>query len=227
VPEPVASAPGWRRPRIPSAVVGGAVALVVILGAVFGAIALSKPNEPAVGAYTGGQAGVEETTGGGWTDTEPAAPDVDVTIPPEPTQEATTLDPEQTALAELERIHTQDLAAVYFQGQYAVQIASKYPGIVDKMQETASGSHVFQASDILAEHQRLRDQHTDAEHPVVLLKSTDYGKRQLVNGQPLWVTFALGDFPDGPSVVSWCDAHFADLPQAERENQCAVRRLEP
>ncbi|HTF11186.1 MAG TPA: hypothetical protein VK659_23730, partial [Asanoa sp.] len=74
VPEPVASAPGWRRPRIPSAVVGGAVALVVILGAVFGAIALSKPNEPAVGAYTGGQAGVEETTGGGWTDTEPAAP---------------------------------------------------------------------------------------------------------------------------------------------------------
>jgi hypothetical protein len=73
----------------------------------------------------------------------------------------------------------------------------------------------------------LSSGHSSPDHPVVLLKSTDYGKRQIKNGHFLWVTFALGDFPSAPSVTAWCDSEFSDLSTAERENQCAARRHEP
>ncbi|MFI5889768.1 hypothetical protein ACIA5D_06565 [Actinoplanes sp. NPDC051513] len=134
---------------------------------------------------------------------------------------------EDDAVAELQRLSDDGLAQVSFQGQYAAQIASKYPGIADPLQTTATGSHTFGAADILDEHRRLSDAHGSAEHPVILLKSTDYGKRQMVGTEFLWVTFAIGDFPDRQSVLDWCGNQFAELTAKERENQCAVRRLEP
>ena len=134
---------------------------------------------------------------------------------------------EDDAVAELQRLSDDGLAQVSFHGQYAAQIASKYPGIADPLQTTASGSHTFGAADILDEHRRLSDAHGSAEHPVILLKSTDYGKRQMVGTEFLWVTFAIGDFPDRQSVLDWCGNQFAELTAKQRENQCAVRRLEP
>jgi len=146
---------------------------------------------------------------------------------PSPTtlESADAADLQAGALAELEQLRQQDVATVVPAGQFVAQIASKHPGIRDPLQTTADGSHVFQATDILAEHQRLRAEHGDTEHPVILLKSTDYGKRQLKDGQPLWVTFAVGDFPDKQAVLDWCADQFSDLGPTELKNQCDARTL--
>jgi len=188
--------------------------------------------------------------GGGWFVThrgEPAVPDpvaapttlvpapdpttVAVTTYPTeyPTESPTTVetstvaDPEQDALAELDRISAQDLREVVFDNRYVAQVASKNPGTYDKFQTTASGSHTFQATDILAEYQRLRDDLGSAK--VVLLKSTDFGKRQMYRGAPLYVTFFLGRFGSADAVRSWCAATFPDLSADALANQCAVRRM--
>ncbi|MFF5079143.1 hypothetical protein ACFY36_18965 [Actinoplanes sp. NPDC000266] len=134
---------------------------------------------------------------------------------------------EQAAVAQLEQIWRDDASTISFQGQYAAQIATKYPGIVDNLQTTVDGSHTFMASDILAEHRGLRDAHGSAGHPVVLIKSTDYGKRQKINGHFLWGTFAVGHFADAGAVHAWCEAQFAELTAAKRANQCVPRRLNP
>ena len=147
--------------------------------------------------------------------------------PAAPPAEATSASSAQAALAELGRLSGEGRAQVTFRGQFAAQLASKYPGIVDPMQTTASGSHTFTAADILDEHRRLNADHAGPDHPVILLKSTDYGKRQKVGTHFLWVTFAIGDFPDRQSVLTWCATQFATLTGDERENQCAVRRLDP
>jgi hypothetical protein len=220
-------------------IVAGAIVALLFAGGGVG-MALHARNAPQ--QSTGGQAvddqpgipAVVDTT------TDPAAPDPvepdpvtpdpttpDPTTPDRTTPDPTTPDPEADALASLEQTYEQDRDSVAFNGRYAAQIASKYPGIVDKLQTAADGTHTFQATDILAEYQQLSTAHDSSEHPVVLLKSTDYGKRQRLDGHFLWVTFAVGDFPDAQSVHRWCNAQFASLSTTERENQCAVRRLEP
>ena len=140
---------------------------------------------------------------------------------------ATTPQAEPTCdpLADLERLSAEGRAQVALRGQFAAQLASKYPGISDPLQTTESGSHTFAAADILAEHNRLRDAHSSDAHPVILLKSTDYGKRQKVGTHFLWVTFAVGNFPDRQSVLDWCAQQFTGLSAGELANQCAVRRL--
>jgi hypothetical protein len=145
---------------------------------------------------------------------------------PQPDPTDTAYDMETAALEELARLRDESLQLVTLDGRYTAQLASKSVGIVDPYQTTASGSHTFQAADILAEHQELRDATTDGA-TVVLLLSTDFGKRQLYRGRPLWVTFALGDFPTGAAVTRWCAARFSDLTGKELLNQCAVRKLEP
>ncbi|XVV10734.1 hypothetical protein ACQP2X_38720 [Actinoplanes sp. CA-131856] len=134
---------------------------------------------------------------------------------------------EQAAVAQLEQIWRDDASTISFQGQWAAQIATKYPGIVDKLQTTVHGSHTFMAADILDEHRSLRDAHGSADHPVVLIKSTDYSKRQKINGHFLWGTFAVGQFADADAVHAWCEAQFAELTAAKRANQCVPRRLSP
>lgn len=160
----------------------------------------------------------------------PPAEEPTFTPEPEPTPENTpesTADPEAEALDRLEAISRDDLTAVSLDGRYVAQLASKNPGTHDPIQTTASGSHTFGAADILAEHERLRSDPANGSARVVLLKSTDYGKRQLHNGAPLYVTFALGDFGTEADVRSWCAERFPRLSTEELANQCAVRRLRP
>ncbi|MEV6846202.1 hypothetical protein [Actinoplanes sp. NPDC051411] len=207
---------------------GAVVALLVAAGGV----GIALRDRPAPPQNTGSQAANDQPGVPAIVDTttDPVTPDPitpDPTTPDPTTPDPTTPDPEADALASLEQTYEQDRDTVTFNGQYAAQIASKYPGIVDKLQTAADGTHTFQATDILAEYQQLSTVHGSSDHPVVLLKSTDYGKRQRLDGHFLWVTFALGDFPDAKSVHSWCDAQFASLSTTERDNQCAVRRLEP
>jgi hypothetical protein len=146
--------------------------------------------------------------------------------PPTETTAQQSVDTEQAALDALGEIRDQDLSSVSFNGQYAAQLASKTPGISDPFQTTEAGSHEFRATDILAEHRALRTGTTDGT-PIVLLKSTDYGKRQEYQGAALWVTFAVGTFADRAEVLDWCATRFPDLSGEELTNQCAARKLEP
>ncbi|WP_433362128.1 hypothetical protein ACQPZX_29785 [Actinoplanes sp. CA-142083] len=134
---------------------------------------------------------------------------------------------QQAALGELDSLSRQGLTRVSLGGQLVAQLASKNPGISDPHETTASGSHVFQATDILAEHERLRDDPRNGDATVVLLKSTDYGKRQLYHGKPLYVTFALRAFGSEAAVRAWCARRFPELTGDALANQCAVRRLRP
>jgi hypothetical protein len=141
---------------------------------------------------------------------------------PEPEPEP---DPEAVALERLEELAHAGLTEVVLDGRYVAQLASKNPGINDPLQTTADGSHTFHAVDILAEHEQLRDDPANGDARVLLLRSDMYGKRQLVNGAPLYVTLALGDFSGAADVRRWCATRFPDLSAATRENQCVVRRL--
>jgi hypothetical protein len=205
---------GRRRLAI---VVGAAVAVLLVAGITAVAVR-SRGGDPQAADQPVAAATTEVSTP---AVTEPTA---------EPTTEPTpveTTDPEAEAVGELERISRRDLATITLNGQYAAQLASKNPGTQDKYQTTADGSHTFRATDILAEYEALRADDRNAGATIVLLKSTDYGKRQLYHGAPLWVTFALDDFAGRADVLDWCARRFADLSGEELANQCAVRRLEP
>ena len=144
----------------------------------------------------------------------------------EPTDTTTTIDPENTAAFELKTLRDGDLRTVSLDASWVAQLASKYVGIVDPEQITEGGGHVFGAVDILAEHRRLR-YGDNLGARVVLLLSTDYDKRQLVNGNPLWVTFALGNFGSAEDVDAWCHRRFPQLSSTQLTNACTARRLRP
>lgn len=164
--------------------------------------------------------------GGAGSFTAPLEQTTIADLPPQE-QQTETADPEAAALDRLEELARQGLAGVVLDGRHVAQLASKNPGIVDPLQTTSGGSHTFRAVDILEEHERLRDDPGNGDARVVLLRSDEYGKRQLRAGAPLYVTFALGDFSSAADVRAWCAARFPALSTEARENQCAVRRLRP
>ncbi|WP_327037965.1 hypothetical protein [Micromonospora maris] len=147
---------------------------------------------------------------------------IPTTEPAEPTFD----DPEDLALAQLHQFRQQDLPTVSLAGQYVAQLASKTVGIVDRNQFAANGSHTFYAEDILAEHLDLRNRF-DGETQVVLLLSTDYGRQQLYEGEPLWITLALPPGSSKEAVARWCANQFPQLTGTDLDNQCVPRRLNP
>jgi hypothetical protein len=203
----------------------GAMSAAVVIGiATFVVIVLGHGDKPGAQAETHGDP--PPPPAATMTFTEPT-PSETATPETTATQPTATQPTEADALAELQRLSEQGLSTVSLNGRYVAQIASKYPGITDPLQTTPAGSHMFRATDILDEHTALLQAHDSPTHPIILLKSTDYGKRQTIGTHPLWVTFATGDFADKQAVRNWCNARFPELTAAQRENQCAVRRLEP
>jgi hypothetical protein len=224
---PPASKVPPRRSRLPLVLACAAVVIVLLGGGGFLAIrqvggaadpgpslTAAEPGAPITEPATSEPATSEPAT------TEPATPPTTA-----PTTGATV--DQQAALAELDRLTQQGLAQVSLSGQLVAQIASKNPGITDPYETTASGSHTFQATDILAEHEKLRDDPRNGGAKVVLLKSTDFGKRQIYHGQPLYVTFVVKAFGSESAVRSWCARRFPTLSGDALANQCAVRRLRP
>nr|WP_296074097.1 hypothetical protein [uncultured Actinoplanes sp.] len=223
---PATGMPPWtplpprnRRPLIIGVVV---VAVLLVAGGAAAVVLRGRDgNEPAVFA----EPTVTETAAPGptvTTETPSPSPTPTVTV----TTETPAADPEAAALAELTALRSQDASAVTFDGRYAAQLASKSVGIVDPLQTTESGSHRFGAADILAEHQAIRNA-LSGQARIVLVLSTDYGKRQLYQGKPLWITFALGRFPTKQSVVSWCAGQFPQFTGDELKNHCDARKLNP
>lgn len=130
---------------------------------------------------------------------------------------------ERQALAELERLATGDRKLTKFKGRWVAQVASKYVGISDPLQRTATGSHVFYAADILAEHKAMRQQFS-TPYTVRLLKGSDFLDAN-PNGKLFWYTFVFGDFTSSTDVKTFCTNAFPDLTRKARANQCTWRRL--
>jgi len=128
------------------------------------------------------------------------------------------------ALDRLRSLRTADLAGVALDGRWVALLASKYPGIRDPYQVNASGSHLFDATDILAQHLTLRQRDALGTR-VILLLSTDYGSRSEVDGRALWVTLALGSFPSSAAVEAWCVARFPGVTGGELADTCLPRQL--
>jgi hypothetical protein len=157
---------------------------------------------------------------GGTTSTGPASSPSPTSNPPEPTK----AERERAALAELERLAAADLDATYFQGQWVAQLSSKYIGVKDKLQETATGSHTFKAVDILHEHRGLRKRFSK-RHEVRLLRGQDFYPYKTKDGDTFWYTFVLSDFGSEKQVKSFCAAAYPKLTGKVRENRCLPREL--
>jgi len=233
LPEP-AVAPAASAPPPPAVVprrAGLKIALVVAVAVGLGGVGIAaattvggRGRSPAAAPVT-----APVTAAPTLPPTVPPAPPAVVTSAPAPAPVTTTppgADPETEALAALESIRARDRPAVRFVGQYAAQLASKSVGISDPFQTTSAGAHTFGAADILAEHQALRGLGSQGV-TIVLVMSTDFGKLQLYQGLPLWMTFALGDFASVDAVNAWCADRFPALSGDALKNQCLPRRLEP
>jgi hypothetical protein len=159
------------------------------------------------------------------TDTPTPSQSVSPTTSPSPSASPRLSDAQ--AFAQLQRLRRAGLAAVVLDRRWVAQLASKAVGTTDPRQTTTTGSHTFQAPDILEEIQRVTATfHRKAR--IVVLLTTDYGKRELSeSGQPYWVTFAVRPFRGEQDVVNWCTHQFPRLSGKALENRCAARQLLP
>ena len=91
-----------------------------------------------------------------------------------------------------------------------------------------SGSHTFRASDILAEHNRLRSRF-GGTGPVVLLRGQDWGAglSHKGDGATFWYTFVLGDFSSKADVADFCQRAYPDYSGDHLADFCFPRRLLP
>jgi len=153
------------------------------------------------------------------------APDDALDPPPDPAGGPASGATGAAPLTQLRALRTGDLARLALDGRWVALLASKYPGIRDPYQTDAHGSHVFDAADILAQHLALRRAGALGTR-VVLLLSTDYGSRLQVDGRPLWVTLALGNFPSSAAVDAWCAARFPGVTGGALDDVCLPRRLD-
>lgn len=162
--------------------------------------------------------------------TQPLAPAAPAQAAPPPAAPATVsqppVDPEAEARAELATARQQSLVGFSTADQWIAQLASKWHGIQDPFQTTATGSHVFTVVDILAEYRALRAQFGSA---IRLLSSTDLGKQQTYPGKPagetLWVTiYDPGNLASKNAATGWCSLAFPTRSGDDLRNVCLPKQ---
>ena len=174
-------------------------------------------DDTAVDTTDGGTAGGEDDGGAG-TDGTPSSGD-------EPT--TPTVDPEAEAVALMNALATEGLAATPLDGRWVAQLASKSVGTTDPLQVAANGTHVFYGTDILVEHESLQQQIGGSAYVFVLF-STDFGRHSVDGaGRPYWVTLADAGFGSAEDVRAWCRDAFPTLTPQQLANACVARTLEP
>jgi hypothetical protein len=132
---------------------------------------------------------------------------------------------ERQAYAQLEQLAATDLQQTKFTGEWVAQLSSKYVGVKDTRQRTASGSHKFGALDILAEHRALRNRF-EGNDQVRLLRGQDWGTHTTrPDGETFWYTLVIGGFDSVGDVNAFCRRAFPDLSGHALENQCVPRTL--
>jgi hypothetical protein len=205
-----------RRARLVTFVV---TAALIVVAAAFGIHRLTSPSD------TSNAVGFATTPASPQPTLATSTPAT--TTPVEPAPTTVMPDPQTLALATLQAIRVADLPKIALTGQWVAQLASKNPGIVDLKQTTARGDHTFTAADILSEYRKARSNPMYGSY-VGLLLSTDYGTRQLYNGQPLWVTVAVvPGFSSANTVNTWCAQQFPTLAGAVLDDSCTARTLDP
>ncbi len=178
--------------------------------------------------YTPGTPGSGPTSTPTLTTTAPTT--TTTTTPPTTSTTSTTTSPapaevERQALAALQEQSRQDLVRTDLTGRWVPMLASKWVGVTDPLQVTATGSHRFMAADILAEHRRLAGRGSWGGN-LVLLRSTDVDRGPTVEGKPVWMTFVNRDFPSAAAVRTWCGQQFPGRTGPALENLCTPWRLE-
>jgi hypothetical protein len=133
---------------------------------------------------------------------------------------------EQAAYDALKEQAAVDRRQTNVRGQWVAQLSSKYVGVRDRLQKTASGSHKFNAVDILAEHKDVRNRFGDL-YDVILLRGQDFGSGKTHNGKTLWYTFVIGNFASRGDVSYFCSSAFPDLTGTRLDDHCLSRRLRP
>jgi hypothetical protein len=143
----------------------------------------------------------------------------------------TTVSPEQLqaqAAAQLGAMRQASLARLPLDSRWVAQVASKSVGISDPLQTAQNGTHVFQATDILAESQAAVTKVGGDASKVYLVQGTDFGKRsQAPNGLPYWITLVDAGFASKDNVTQWCHTAFAALTPEQLADTCAPRQLTP
>lgn len=209
-----------RRSLLVAAVVA-AVLIVALAG-----VGIHQLTSPTRTSEAVGSASVPASSQPTATTSAPATTNIPVQPVPSSAPATTQApDPELAALAALNQQRAADLSTTPRNGQWVAQLSSKYDGIVDPLQTTASGSHTFHNADILAEFQRFQRRDLGGA-PLTLLLSTDYGQKQTVSGQALWVTFALpAGLTSANAVQSWCSTYFAPLTGPALADTCTPTQL--
>lgn len=226
-PAPAPAKPGRNGPLI-AVIIALAVILVAGTGGIFylmsqGALALPGTARRATAAPPAGAP----------TPITPTAPASTAAATPRPTPTRTptptpTLDPREQALKQLNEARDESLQGLELDGRWILQVGSKYEGVTDQRETTASGSHIFMLPDIWATHESLANRFSD-QGEVLLLQATDLG-RQVKLPDVTWVT--LID-PVGAPVMNYeagearCAALFPNLSGDDLENSCMPRQLKP
>jgi hypothetical protein len=141
---------------------------------------------------------------------------------PTPTEEEIEAEAEE----ELARLASQGRQDVTPDSRWVAQLASKWIGIRDPLQRTNSGSHTFEASDILDEHNRLKNDNNFGAS-IFMLRSTDFGLGKRADRKVLYVTFADNGFSSRAEVKQWCRDRFPTLSGTRLLNTCLSTRLKP
>ena len=229
-PGPTAAAPD-RKPR--GLIIGiGAAAVVALIALVWAFGVFTRPQQavappqqaPATPSTSPSPAPSSAAPSSAASSS--AAPATTEPSPPASSAPSVITDPAQ-AQAKLAELADTGRGQVSFDGRWVAQLASKYDGVTDPQLTAMNGSHTFRFPDILNEHQTLQ-RSAPPDTQVVLLRSTDYGKRTVVNGQPLWVTMAVrADFTSEAAVQSWCAQRYPAVSGKDLKNICMPNRLAP
>lgn len=211
-------------PRRSSSAVPVVLAGVVVL--LVGAVAFLLLHRPGTSATASTGSSLSPVQPSRRPTADPVVPTyVPQYVPTEPPSPS--VDPERAALEELIATNAADLRRTPIAGQVVVQLSSKRDGTVDPQLQAANGTHTFHNSDILAEFQQTRARVSGNGVDVVLLRSSDYDSGHNVQGQPYWVTFALGQFGSTAQAQQWCQLRFVSLSGAALKDVCWPNTLDP
>lgn len=153
--------------------------------------------------------------------TAAAAPAARTTAPPlgaspapmasPPDAAAAALAANTAAISALDRTVAADLSRLPRAGRIVVYLMTRYDGINDPYVATASGSHTWRATDILAEHQRLK-----RAFPALALKAGT------VAGMRAYTSVLDGNFASAKAALAWCTKTYPQYSGDALRSRCYV-----
>jgi hypothetical protein len=160
------------------------------------------------------------------TSQSPSTPTVQPSTPtPTPRRTPTrTPSAQAAALAQLKAIRSRDLSSLTLDGRWIDVLAAKSDGITDHRQPNFAVDDIFHYPDILAEHERLRNDPALGGH-VYLLTGTDFGQRSKHAGKTLWTTIYDDSFTSKADAQESCRRLYPGLSGDRLDDHCLARRL--